>query len=120
LARQAARLLLAVFFIGAGIGHFTTTDFFVSIVPPYLPAPLALVYVSGVCEITGGLGVLLPATRRAAGIGLVALLIAVFPANLNMAIHPGAFVAQGIPFWSLYARLPLQLAFMAWAWWATR
>ena len=120
IVRRVALALLAVFFVGAGVGHFTMTDFFVSIVPPYLPSPRLLVYVSGVCEIAGGIGVLVPAQRRAAGLGLIALLIAVFPANLHMAIHPDGFVAQGIPYWSLYARLPCQFLFIGWAWWATR
>ena len=118
IARRVALVLLAFFFIGAGVGHFTMTDFFVSIVPSYLPAPLLLVYVSGICEIAGGIGVLLPATRRAAGLGLMALLIAVFPANLFMAMNPDQFVAQGVPYWSLYARLPFQLVFLGWTWWA--
>ena len=120
LGRRIALVLLALFFVGAGVGHFVNTEFFVSIVPPYLPAPRVLVYLSGVCEILGGLGVLLPATRRAAGIGLIALLIAVFPANLHMALNPATFVEQGIPYWSLYARLPFQLVFIAWTWWSTR
>ncbi len=120
IGRRVGLALLSIFFVGAGVAHFVNTEFFVSIVPPYLPAPLALVYVSGVFEILGGVGVLLPATRRAAGIGLVALLIAVFPANLHMALNPDGFVAQGIPYWSLYARLPVQLLFIGWTWWATR
>ena len=117
--KRIALILLAVFFVGAGVGHFTMTDFFVSIVPSYLPAPLALVYVSGVCEILGGIGVLVPATRRTAGIALIALLIAVFPANLFMAMNPEKFVVQGIPYWSLYVRLPVQLVFIGWTRWAT-
>jgi uncharacterized membrane protein len=118
--RRVALVLCALFFVGAGIGHFTMTDFYVSIMPPYLPAHRELVNLSGIFEILGGLGVLVPATRSAAGYGLIALLIAVFPANLHMALNPDAYVAQGIPYWSLYVRLPFQLLFMAWAWWATR
>jgi uncharacterized membrane protein len=120
LPKRIALLLLALFFVFAGVSHFTTTDFFVAIVPPALPAPLALVYVSGVFEILGGLGVLWPATRAAAGVGLVVLLLAVYPANLYMAFAPERFVAQGTPLFALYARLPLQFVFIAWAWWATR
>ena len=88
--------------------------------PPWLPAPLLLVYVSGVCEVLGGLGALLPQTRSLAGWGLVALLIAVFPANVHMAVESERWVAEGTPLWALYARLPLQLVLIAWAWWATR
>jgi uncharacterized membrane protein len=120
LPKRIALFLLALFFVFAGVTHFTRPEFFTAIVPPALPAPLALVYVSGVFEILGGLGVLWPATRAAAGVGLVALLVAVYPANLYMAWAPERFVAQGTPLWALYARLPLQFVFIAWAWWATR
>ena len=120
LPKRIALFLLALFFVFAGVTHFTSPEFFTAIVPPALPAPLALVYVSGVFEILGGLGVLWPATRAAAGVGLVALLVAVYPANLYMAWAPERFVAQGTPLWALYARLPLQFVFIAWAWWATR
>ncbi len=118
--KRIALLLLALFFVNAGVSHFTNTDFFVSIMPPYLPAHLELVYLSGVFEIVGGLGVLPRATRSLAGWGLVALLIAVFPANLHMAINPESFVAAGTPLWGLYLRLPLQLVLIAWAYLATR
>jgi uncharacterized membrane protein len=116
----AALFLLTAFFVFAGVSHFTNPEFFTAIVPPWLPAPLALVYVSGVAEIAGGLGVLPPQTRRLAGFGLIALLVAVYPANLHMALEPDAFVAQGTPLWALYLRLPFQFLFIAWAWWATR
>lgn len=118
MARKLGLYIVAAFFVGVGITHFTNPDFFVAIVPPYLPAPLTLVYVSGVCEILGGLGVLVPATRRLAGYGLLALLVAVYPANIHMAMNPEQFpeIAPA----ALYARLPLQFVF-AWAvWWATR
>jgi uncharacterized membrane protein len=118
--RAALLLLASLFFVFAGVSHFTNPDFFVSIVPPYLPAPLALVYVSGVFEILGGLGVLLPATRRWAGWGLLGLLVAVYPANVHMALSPEPFVAEGTPLWALYLRLPFQFVFMAWVWWATK
>jgi len=118
--RRAALILLALFFVGAGVNHFVNPDFYLAIVPPYLPAHGALVAVSGFFEIVGGLGVLLPATRSAAGWGLIALLLAVFPANLHMALNPEPFVAGGFPRWALYARLPLQLVFILWAYWATR
>jgi uncharacterized membrane protein len=115
-----ALLLLAAFFVFAGVSHFTRPEFFVSIVPHYLPAPRALVYVSGVFEILGGLGVLLPQARRLAGFGLIALLLAVYPANVQMALEAERWAAQGNPPWALYARLPLQFLAIAWAWWATR
>jgi len=116
--RKIAPFVVSIFFIIVGITHFTSPDFFVSIVPPYLPAPLALVYVSGFFEIVGGLGVLLPVTRTLAGYGLLALLVAVYPANLHMAMNPSEF--PDIPPAALYARLPIQFVFGWVVWWATR
>ena len=118
--RRTALILLSIFFIGAGVSHFLRPDFYLAIVPPYLPAHRALVAVSGCFEILGGIGVLLPSVRSVAGWGLVALLCAVFPANLHMAMNPAQFVSMGFSSWALYARLPLQLVFIAWAFWATR
>jgi uncharacterized membrane protein len=118
--KRIALFALAGFFVRAGIGHFTNTDFFLSIMPPYLPAHLELVHLSGAFEILGGIGVLIPAVRGLSGMGLVALLIAVYPANIHMAVHPEAYVAAGTPLWALYARLPLQFVFLAWAYLATR
>jgi uncharacterized membrane protein len=118
--RAAVLFAVSLFFVFSGVSHFTNPDFFVSIMPPYLPAHLALVYLSGVFEILGGLGVLLPATRHQAGWGLIALLFAVYPANVHMALNPEPFVAQGTPLWALYLRLPLQFVFMALVWWATK
>lgn len=118
LMRPIALLGVVVFFTGAGISHFTHSGFFVSIVPPCLPAPRMLVYVSGVFEVLGGLGVLIGATRRWAAYGLLALLAAVFPANLHMALHAELF--PDVTPTALYVRLPFQLVFAAWVCWATR
>jgi uncharacterized membrane protein len=118
MSRKIAVYVVAIFFTFVGITHFTSPDFFVSIVPPYLPAPLTLVYVSGFFEIAGGLGVLLPATRTAAGYGLLALLAAVYPANIHMAMNPSEF--PDIAPAALYARLPLQFVFAWVVWWSTR
>ena len=109
---------LAVFFIGAGVDHFVIPDTYKRIVPPGLGDPAMLVRVSGVAEIAGGVGVLVPRTRRLAGFGLIALLAAVFPANVYMARNPAKF--KKIPAWALYARLPLQPLMMWWAWRATK
>lgn len=103
---------LAVLFVGAGVAHFGWPGVFVRIVPPYLPRPLLLVYLSGAAEVLGGLGVLVPALRVYAGWGLLLLLCAVLPVHVYMARHPDAF-AQ-IPRWALYARVPLQFVLMAW------
>jgi uncharacterized membrane protein len=94
-----------------GAMHFKAERFFTAIVPKSLPNPKALVYVSGVAEFAGGVGVLIPRTRRLAGKGLIALLVAVFPANVNMAVNAERF--KRFPAWSLWARLPLQYAAIA-------
>jgi len=111
--KTALLALMACFYVGAGVMHFVKPDFFLRIMPPQLPWPLALVYVSGVAEIALGVAVCFPATRVWAAWGLVALLLAVFPANLYAAYAevPGA---------GGYGRLPFQAVFIAWAWWYTR
>ncbi len=114
-----SRTALAAFFIGAGVNHFTMPRAYEAIVPPRLAGDARrVVALSGVAEIAGGLGVLLPSTRRLAGLGLIALLAAVFPANLHMARSPECF--PSLPRWALLARLPLQPLMMWWAWRATR
>jgi uncharacterized membrane protein len=110
---------LAALFIGAGVNHFVNPRAYRAIVPPRIRhRAREVVEISGVAEVLGGAGVLLAPTRRASGLGLVALLIAVFPANLYMAQSPQDF--PRIPRWALYARLPLQPLMMWWAWRATR
>jgi len=117
--RGRSRKLLAAFFIQAGINHFVMPRPYQQIVPPRLKGNAkVLVQVSGVAEVAGGVGVLLPWTRRLSGLGLVALLAAVFPANVYMAREPERF--RRIPPWALYARLALQPLMMLWAWRATR
>ena len=106
---------LAVLFVGAGVMHFVRPRGFVEIVPPALPQPEALVAISGVAEILGGLGLLFRRTRRAAAWGLLALLVAVFPANAYMAVAAERF-AHLAPAWALWARLPLQPLLMLWVW----
>jgi uncharacterized membrane protein len=117
--RRASRWSLAAFFVGAGVNHFVMPRPYEQIVPPQLKGNAKLlVQVSGVAELAGGVGVLLPATRRLSGLALIALLAAVFPANVYMAREPRHF--RKIPRWALYARLPLQPLMMLWAWRATR
>ena len=114
-----SRKLLAGFFVASGLNHFIAPRFYRAIVPPMLKHDAKrVVEISGVAELLGGLGVLLPRTQRAAGVGLIALLAAVFPANLYMAREPERF--KQVPRWALYARLPLQPLMMWWAWRATR
>jgi len=117
LSRRIALFTVAGFFTFAGVGHFTNTEFFVAIVPAYLPAPYLLVYVSGVFELLGGVGVLESRTRRFAGYGLLALLVAVFPANIYMAMNPELY--PDMPAAGLYGRLPIQFVFAAIIWWGT-
>jgi len=121
--RRSARIALvalSAFWIVAGLNHFLMPAFYLGIMPPYLPAHLALVQFTGVLELAGGIGVLLRATRALAGKCLVALLIAFLPVHVHMVANPEAFVAQGIPYWALWLRFPVQALFIAWASWATR
>ena len=112
--RTISRFALALFFIIAGTAHFITPAAYVALVPSYLPSPAALVALSGVAEILGGLGVCFRLTRVAAGWCLIALLVAVFPANIH-AISTGMVIAShALPAWMLWARLPLQLLFIVW------
>jgi uncharacterized membrane protein len=112
---------LGLLFVAAGVNHFAMPHAYRRIVPPWTDrwaGAETIVAVSGVAEIAGGLGVLVAPTRRLSGLGLIALLVAVFPANLHMAFNPHEF--PRIPRWVLYARLPLQPLMMWWAWRATR
>ena len=109
---RTARLGVAAFFLTTGTLHFTHAGSFERIVPEALPAAGALVAISGVAELAGGIGLLVPSLRRPASIGLVALLAAVLPANVNMAVEHER-LAPGVPVWLLWARIPLQLA-LAW------
>jgi uncharacterized membrane protein len=111
-----SRKLLGLLFVGAGMLHFLAPGAYERIMPPYLPLHRELVYLSGAAEILGGLGLLPKRTRRAAGIGLVLLLIAVWPANVQMLIDARA--SQEPRWWLalLWARLPLQVVLIAWVW----
>jgi uncharacterized membrane protein len=109
-----ARHLLGVTFMAAGALHFVRPRMYEAIMPRYLPAHRELVYASGVAELAGGVGVLHPRTRRAAGWWLIATLVAIFPANVEMAVHAERF--KQFPPAALWARLPLQGVLIAWAW----
>jgi len=100
--------------------HFVQPKPFIRIVPAWLHRfnPRALVLVSGFFEIAGGIGLLLPRTQQLAAWGLIALYVAVFPANVNMAVHRISLnPKRPIPTYLLWLRLPFQLLFIAWAWW---
>lgn len=116
---KISRAALAVMFSSAGSLHFLRPKSYEAIVPPPFPKRESVV-ISGVAEIAGAVAVLHPATRRAGRWGLLALLVAVFPANVYMAVSPEKIPgAHKIPRWALWARLPLQPLAMLWVWRAT-
>ena len=112
------KLLIGVFFIAEGVNHFVRAGFYLRMMPPYVPFHLAMVQISGAAEILLGLLILIPRRSAIAGWGLIALLIAVFPANVQMALHPEAFPEFSAR--ALWLRLPLQAVMIAWAYWYTR
>jgi len=110
-----SRLLLALLFLVAGANHFRHPEPYLQIMPSAMPFPRALVALSGVFEMLGGAGLLLPKTRRWAAWGLVALLVAVFPANVYSVGHGLNLDGFDVPKWMLWARLPLQAPLIWWA-----
>jgi uncharacterized membrane protein len=110
--------IMAGLYVLAGINHFLKPEFYLRIMPDYLPWHLALVYVSGVAEIVLGIALLIPRLRRLAAWGIIALLVAVFPANVYAAVNEISLVS-GDPVWN-WVRLPFQGVFILWAWWYTR
>lgn len=110
--RTVSLILLAAFFVLAGMNHFLNPQPYLAMIPPSLPFPGAANAISGAAEILGGIAILIPRLRRAAGWGLIVLLIAVFPANIYVALYGWERVQ--IPAWVLWARLPLQFALVAW------
>lgn len=118
--KEIFRAILAIAIIVVGVTHFTSPEQYARIVPPQLPFPFELVYISGLFEILGGIGLMIPLVSVAAAWGLIALFIAVFPANINQAIN--SIPIDGIPHHPLlyWVRLPFQAVLIAWAWWYTR
>ncbi|MGE0398532.1 MAG: DoxX family membrane protein [Kofleriaceae bacterium] len=121
-SRAILRWAATVFFVGAGANHFVNPAPYLGMMPAEIPTSWhsALNVISGAAEILGGLGLILPATRRLAAWGLIALLVAVFPANVNMAINDLPLGESRIPTWALWARLPLQVVMVAWVYLFTR
>ena len=115
--KTISRYVLSVFMVIAGIMHFVQPEFYLKIMPPYLPWHLALVYLSGACEFALGLLLLVPGWRRPAAWGIFALLLAVFPANIYLYQHQEILPAPPIVH---LLRLPLQGVFLLWAYWHTR
>lgn len=119
--KKALQVVLALSMVAAGVLHFVIPVQFIKIVPGFLPFPAALVYISGVIEILLGIGLLIPPVSRLSAIGLVALFIAVYPANINMAVN--LIHIDGLPdqnWWFHAFRLPFQFVLIAWAYWYIR
>lgn len=116
--RNLSLWTLGVLMIAAGANHFFNPRFYTQIMPPYLPFPLELVWLSGLLEIAGGALLLFPATRSVGAWTLIATFVLVFPANLHMALNSGSY--SSIPAWVLWMRLPLQAALIWWAYSFTR
>ena len=112
------RRIFAALFIVAGALHFIKPQTYEAMMPPWIPMHAESVAVSGVAEIVGGLALIPDRTARIGGLWLIALLVAVFPANVHMALHPELF--PSIPPVALWVRLPVQGLLIAWAWWFTR
>ena len=115
-ARQLGLAFVFLWFLLGGMAHFAATDLEMRIVPPYIPWPRATVLLSGVFELLGAAGLIFRRSRRAAGLGLMALTVAVTPANIYMLQHAELFA---VPYWALVLRLPLQLALLALIAWST-
>ena len=116
--KYAGLVLVSIFFIVGGQAHFTATEFFVNIVPPYVPFPALMVYVTGVLELIGAVAIWVPAWRSWAGIALVALTVCVTPANKYMWLNPQLFPDISPSF--LGWRLVAQVVLLAIIWWSTR
>lgn len=110
--KTVSLVLLATFFVVAGANHFLNPRPYLAMIPPYIPFPDLANLLSGAAEITGGIAILVPHIRRIAGWELLILLVAVFPANVHVALHGWDGVA--IPTWIFWARLPFQLLIAAW------
>ena len=119
-AQRIGVVLAAIFYVVAGALHFIKPEPYLRIMPPYILWHVAMVRVSGVFEILGGLGLLVSETRRSAAWGLIALLIAVFPANIYMATHPIDAGAVSIAPVLRWGRLPVQLLLVWWLLWCTK
>lgn len=118
--RTIARWFVTVAMVAIGVLHFARPEPFLAIMPPFIPFHLAMVLISGAAEIALGLGLVPKQTRRWASYGLIALYVAVFPANVHMAVHHIQPGPSPVPAWAAWARLPFQAVFIAWAWWNTR
>ena len=108
--------LLIVFFFMGGVNHFRNPDFYLKMIPPFLPYHNEINLISGFAEILLSLMLLFPATRKLACYGLIALLVAVYPANIYMFVNSLNGIDYSVPTWALALRLPFQFLFIYWAW----
>ena len=121
---QVGLVMMGLFYVMAGVNHLVMPQVYLAVMPPYIPWAGTMVLASGVAEILGGIGVLMPdrllfpSVRKFAAWGIVLMLAAFLPVHIYMVLHPEAF--PRIPVWGLWVRLPLQLPLMVWAWWYTR
>ncbi len=118
IVKTVLKWIFGIAFIFAGANHFINPDFYLKIMPPYLPWHLFLIYLSGIFEMVFGIMLLVPKTQRLAAWGLLLLLIAVFPANIYMAMNPDKFPDIKPIF--LYLRILIQFVLIAWAFWFTK
>lgn len=116
--RRIGLVGLALLYVAAGVNHFVNPEFYLRIMPPFIPAPAFMVAASGAIEIGLGLAVLPPVSRRWAGWRIVAMLVVFFVVHIDMLVRPEAFA--DVPFVALVLRLPLQFLLIYWAEWATR
>ncbi len=107
--------LMALFYVAAGINHFINPDFYIRLMPPWIPAHAAMVALSGVAEIALGCLVLLPATRKLAAWGIIAMLVGFLPVHVHMLVNAELYPEAPVPF--LWLRFPMQVVFGLWAWW---
>lgn len=114
--KKRSQCLIGLIFIVAGLGHFVFPDFYVHIMPPYIPFHLEVVYLTGVLEIIGGIAMVMRAYSKWVAYGLIVLLLAIFPSNIYMAMNPDVFTET--PIWGLYLRLPLQFVLIGWVYWS--
>lgn len=116
--KTASLILLAVFYIVAGVNHFRAPEFYLNIMPPYLPWHEAAVLWSGVAELLLGIGVLIPATRKLSCWGIIALLVLFLPVHIHMLANADLYPEAPVGF--LWLRFPMQLVLGLWAWWHSK
>jgi uncharacterized membrane protein len=116
--RKISVVSIALFFLLAGLNHFLSPETYLPLMPDYLPWHLPLIFLSGLAEMMGGIGICIPKWRRLAGWWLIAVLVAVFPSNIHMLIHEVPLGGVAVPTWIFRARLPMQGVLIAWIYWA--